>query len=106
MKFELFAAIVILGAFGLVGVGIFRSCSTENTTVLKDEAVRTVKELGFEPIGASCMNQDSNGDGYVSCTVTVVDENKKRSLMAVECGSNWSLKNDCRLTRGVMQNSL
>lgn len=104
---SLFATIVVAGAITIVSVGIFRSCSTQDTAELKTEAIKTVKELGFEPIGASCMNQDSDADDYISCTVTVIDENKKRSLMAIECAATkFTFKSGCRLQKGVLQNSL
>lgn len=69
----------------------------ENVERLEGTAKAYVQKLGYQPIGVSCMNRDSDDDGYVSCTVTV---NGLDAPLAVECASRWRLlTNGCKLQR-------
>ena len=64
----------------------------------REQDARTfVGKLGYGVLGASCTNMDSDGDGYVSCTVRVTG---KAEPLAVECASRWAwLKSGCRLQK-------
>lgn len=59
----------------------------------EDHARQWAKELGVEVQGVSCVNQDSDGDGYVSCTV----KRGNGELMAIECNPSMGLEGGCRI---------
>lgn len=70
----------------------------ENSGKLENTAREFVQKLGNEPIGASCMNRDSDHDGYVSCTVSIKGSTVP---LSVECASQWALLTQgCKLQRG------
>ena len=52
--------------------------------------------LGYRVIGVSCMDADSDGDGYVSCTARVEGQS---APVAIECASAYSWKSGCRMQR-------
>lgn len=87
MKKRLTGLLVVVA---LVGLG----CEHEQQTA-KEEAQRWATELGYTVRGASCANYDSDDDGYVSCTVVVVDGDTTRP-MAIECRSAYALGQGCR----------
>lgn len=68
---------------------------------VKDQAMSFARSLGMTPIGAQCMNYDSDQDGYVSCTVGLKDEHGTVSAMPIECAISLSLNNGCRMQKPV-----
>ena len=46
-------------------------CGTHDMTRVRDEAQQWLTEMGYQYYGYSCSNVDSDGDGYVSCTVNL-----------------------------------
>lgn len=85
------ATIVLCTVLGLGGC-------YEDSRSLESTAKAFVQQLGSEPVGASCMNMDSDNDSYVSCTVSI----KGAALpLAVECASRWKIvTSGCKLQRG------
>jgi hypothetical protein len=64
----------------------------------KAQARQFVGELGYaEIIGVSCSTHDSDGDGYISCSVRVKDADKVE-MLAIECagGLHGFYKSGCR----------
>lgn len=51
------------------------------------------KELGIEVKAVSCVKQDTDGDGYVSCTLKLDDAGTTKQ---VECAGAWNLNEGCR----------
>jgi hypothetical protein len=89
---RLIATAMLVAALGTAGC-------YENVERLEDTAKTYVQRLGYTPVGASCMNRDSDNDGYVSCTVTVKN---MVAPMAVECASRWRLLTQgCKLQRSA-----
>ncbi len=65
---------------------------------MKRQANSFVIGLGYELKENSepqCQDYDSDGDGYVSCTVAV----KGGNPMAIECKSDYALGSGCRMQR-------
>lgn len=90
---ELIIAVAIIGIFvTLVGFGITKCSSSRGTA--EDEARDYAQKMGMEIKGVSCMNRDTDGDGYVSCTLNVVEKDGKTSSVPIECASKWSYNND------------
>jgi prepilin-type N-terminal cleavage/methylation domain-containing protein len=104
---ELLIVVAIIGIIGVVVIGfIFRSCSGSQGTA-ESEARKYGTSLGLEVKGVSCTNRDTDGDGYVSCSISYTD-NGKISIMPVECASRWQINNSgCKAQNlGVMRNRM
>ena len=90
---ELLIVVAIIGIIVVLAGGfIFNSCSSSKGTA-EDEARKYGVSLGLEVKGVSCTNRDTDGDGYVSCSISYID-NGKISIMPVECASRWTVNND------------
>lgn len=68
----------------------------EDRSSLEAEARGFLHALGYQVVGVSCTDRDSDGDGYASCTATVRDSPEP---IAVECASRWSFTSGCRLQK-------
>lgn len=54
------------------------------------------KGLLIAKAGVACVSQDSNGDGYVSCTVL---DTAKGTAYPVECAGLFTFNSGCKLAR-------
>lgn len=103
---ELLIVVAIVGIIGAVVIGfIFHSCAGSQSTA-EDEARKYGTSLSLDVKGVSCTNRDTDGDGYVSCSISYTD-NGKLSIMPVECASRWTINNDgCKAQNlgGVIRN--
>lgn len=81
---------VLLIALGLLAVG----CNLKQEA--EEQAWAYVEELGEKDQVEAivCVNQDSDDDGYVSCTVKKKDGTKEKIECAAEYGP--SLNSGCR----------
>lgn len=58
-----------------------------------EEAARTwASDLGIELKGVSCAKMDSDGDGYVSCTV----RDGREQIHQIECTGLVTINSGCR----------
>lgn len=80
--------VLVLWVLAVVG------CDQQRDTA-KQEAMRWASELGYQVQGVSCANIDSDDDGYVSCTVAVVQGDTTRA-MPIECRGAFSVGHGCR----------
>lgn len=60
----------------------------------KPEARRWAAEMGYTVKGVSCAGRDSDGDGYVSCSI-----NTETEALAVEC--NYLFGDGCKLVNPI-----
>ena len=91
---ELMIVVSIVGVIVGGGAYIFRSCQS-NADTAEVEAQAYAKKLGLEVVGVSCTDQDSDNDGYVSCSVSH-RENGKLTIQPVECAKKWSTNSGCK----------
>lgn len=61
-------------------------------TKAQESAKIWAQELGMEYKSVVCNKQDTDGDGYVSCTF-MLEEDKRTQ---VECAGAWTLNEGCR----------
>lgn len=84
---EILAVIAILSivlalAFGVISTGCGRFNQAGQA---KDAMTAYTQELiGVPPKGVTCMQVDTDGDGYVSCTASYV-ENGETKTLAADC---------------------
>lgn len=100
---ELLIVIVILGIFlGICGA-IFVNCnSLVGSGKAEDFARQHVAALypTHEVVGLSCVTQDSDGDGYVSCTVTIREGEGAVEALALECSRfTFGGRSGCRIAQ-------
>ncbi len=79
--------------------GIFSLVSCGTGTSPEEHARDYAVKMGMKPIGVECMSYDTDGDGYVSCSIA---EEGKRPF-AVECSAWGSFNRGCRAQKGVQQ---
>jgi prepilin-type N-terminal cleavage/methylation domain-containing protein len=97
---ELIIVVVIVGiVVALAGNFLFKGCTSSSAEA--EEAARAyAQKLGLKVIGVSCTDQDSDGDGYVSCSISH-NENGKTAIQPVECAAKWSMNNGCKAPKMV-----
>lgn len=94
--------LIVLSIIGIVIAGIihgFQSCSSQSGSA-ETEARNYATQLGLSVKGVSCTDRDSDGDGYVSCSVSHV-ENGKLTIQPVECAIKWSTNSGCKAPKMV-----
>ena len=104
-RLELTIVLGTVGTVALIVLGfMFRSCASSRSTA-EGEARAYAKSMDLNIQGVSCMNRDTNGDGYVSCSLSVLEKNGVK-VIPIECATRWSFNNDgCKapvLPRGVL----
>ena len=86
----------IVIVFGLVIGNAVYSVLVGNGSV-RQEAAEWALEMGMQDPRVECVNFDTDGDGYVSCTVM-----SGGKLYALECAGQMSLFNSgCRVQKAV-----
>lgn len=81
VSFRQWLRIIGMAGFLLMLAGCFG-----DPEAAKASARQYAKDLGYEVAGVSCTGVDSDGDGYVSCTVRLKDPDPSgSSLLALEC---------------------
>ncbi len=98
--FTVIEAMVIIGIIAVLGLIVFQGFTScrDSRDKATDEANKFLAELGIKAHGVSCAQRDSDNDGYVSCTASV-EEGGKMKMMPIECASNWSWNDGCRLPK-------
>ena len=87
--------VVIAVVFGIILLGVGVKCTSGYTGLdqgaAQDNALQWAKTMGIENARATCVKMDSDGDGYISCTVMVNDQ-----PVAIECTGWLNINNGCR----------
>jgi prepilin-type N-terminal cleavage/methylation domain-containing protein len=91
---ELMIVVAIVGILvAILGGFAFRGCASSKGTA-EEEARAYAQSMGMKIEGVSCMNRDTDGDGYVSCSLSVVGQDGKKTIEPLECAARWSWNND------------
>lgn len=80
--------VMVIGA----GMGITKCASSQSTA--EEEARVYAQKMGMKIKGVSCMNRDTDSDGYVSCTLNVVDKDDRETSIPIECAARWTYNNE------------
>lgn len=91
---KIIGVMAVLVVLALVG-GMLTTVTGADQNAAKDNADKWAKELGAEVVGISCAKNDSDGDGYVSCTVRTKDNN----IQQIECAKLITFNTGCRLPK-------
>lgn len=95
--FTMSELLIIVGilAIAAIFVGNLATRCSDNGSTAEDEARKYAKSLGIDLKGVSCTERDSDGDGYVSCSISH-NENGKTEIMPVECAVKWGMNSGCK----------
>ena len=78
---------LVAGIFALtIGGNVIATASGWHKESASKNAVNYIREMQMDAKGFSCGNQDTDGDGYVSCSFNMNDG----SRVNLEC-AGWSL---------------
>lgn len=93
---EVFVGGVIMIVISVGGVSFLMNCSGLNKDTATKEATEWAKEVGIENANVSCVNSDTDSDGYISCTIAYKDDKGDLKVKAIECASKLSWNSGCR----------
>jgi len=111
-SFSVFPLFVIGGIViivGLVVVAGFSSCignvSGMNQTTAEQEARDYAGKMGLQVQGVDCARNDSDGDGYVSCSLSIKQPDGSLKLQPIECAVKISTNSGCRIPKMTTPNA-
>lgn len=103
---ELMIGIVAVCILGSIIVGGFAAAFNLNSSKAETDAVQFAQKMyRVKDAAASCTNADTDGDGYVSCTVTGDDGHGRLVEKYLECAKVFTFNSGCKTTRMVFQNT-
>lgn len=99
---------VLVGvAFLAVFVGAFAKCGADvsghTRIVAQTEANKWIASTKLNAT-ADCASIDSDGDGYVSCTIVITEEQGQKTIEALECAGSFTINSGCRVPKAVIRN--
>lgn len=90
-------AIVCGAVFVLLGACV--GCEFNLSERAADAARAHLDKLGFPYSGVACVARDTDGDGYVSCTIS----DAQHQMTALECvGTKWTFNAGCRVPKAQL----
>jgi len=101
--FTLIELMIVVGIVGVLGVlvlyGIRRYLASDSQASAEESARIWASKMGYELQGSPvCVERDTDGDGYVSCTLNVKGQAQP---MALDCAARWSGNSGCRIQKPV-----
>lgn len=93
---EILVFVIIIGCVGLGGMSLCSNLSGANKEEAVSQANIWVSEVGIKNAHVNCVNTDSDGDGYVSCTVSYKDNSGELKTKAIECTGKFTINSGCR----------
>jgi prepilin-type N-terminal cleavage/methylation domain-containing protein len=93
---EVFIAVTVLV---VVGAFLLRVTGAGGGESVEKEASAFAKNISPDA-KVTCVDIDSDGDGYVSCTVFPPEG---KPPVAIECASSYSPNNGCRIAQPVIK---
>ena len=95
-----FILIIFAFIFVVISVRVFSNVSDENSKKANDEARKFgVNMYGDALDGVSCVSADTDGDGYVTCSLAVKNKvSGDVTIVGVECAAayNFAGNSGCR----------
>jgi prepilin-type N-terminal cleavage/methylation domain-containing protein len=65
----------------------------QKSPITLEYAKKFAGELGDTIIKVDCVDRDTNGNGYVTCTIF----RKEKDPLSIECASRWSFNTGCKI---------
>lgn len=98
--------LIVVSIMGVLAVFVFAAALKMtgcNGNGAPEEARKWAEKMSLHPEGVECARQDTDGDGYVSCTISSKKSDGTMELTAVECASDWTMNSGCRLQMPVQR---
>jgi hypothetical protein len=97
---NLFCGLVTLASIGIFVLIVLRIVGTvaSGSKGVPEQARTWATSMGLDAIGASCAGMDTDGDGYVSCTVSSREPGGTVKLTPVECAVSY-MPDGCRIPK-------
>lgn len=73
---------------------VLAGCSSKSTA--EQEARQWAKEMGFDVHAVSCVHTDNDGDGYISCSLSVKQTDGSVEMLPIECAKAYTMNEGCR----------
>ncbi len=86
--------LVAVGSLMLVAFCVFAVVSRKDDGSAAQNAALFAADMGIKEPRINCVGWDSDGDGYVSCTLSSGDR-----IIALDCARSYSLNSGCRLQK-------
>jgi hypothetical protein len=83
---------VVVAVFLLMSVMIGSKCIDSESTATQEAENWARRMFPGKQAIVDCQGYDTDANGYVSCTISVDGR-----VQGIECASNWSLNNGCRI---------
>ena len=101
---ELMITVAVIGVIGFVVIGIaVRATGCGGGESAENSARAWAQQMGIEAQSVSCVNMDSDGDGYISCTIAQKANDGTVKPIAIECASLLSPNKGCRSPKAVVR---
>lgn len=96
---EALISILLLAIF--VGVLVMAATRLISNPDTDTEARAWAAKMGLEVRDISCTKLDTDGDGYVSCTISSkrMGGSGPVQLTAIECATRWSINEGCKMQK-------
>lgn len=94
---ELMITVAVIGAF-IVVIGLASGLATRgaNHNSAVEYAKQWAKDMSISPSGIDCTGVDSDGDGYVSCSVAEKHSDGTTEIHPIECAKWLTINSGCR----------
>lgn len=66
---------------------------------IKDAADKYAEEIGMQDAKTSCVDFDTDGDGYVSCSIATKRPDGTIQITPIECANPFGFRNGCRIPK-------
>lgn len=100
--FTVIELIIAIAIFGILFAIIAAGLSNSNSGQAEHDAKAFVQKMyGAPDAKASCMDRDTDANGYVSCTAVYPGANGQMNMVPLECAANFSLNSGCKMAMPV-----
>jgi len=101
-------AVVVIIALGVVVAVGGLSCSRGEDVKKQAEegAWAWAESMKLKPEAVSCVPQDSDGDGYIACSISVKKKDGEIKIYAIECAGGYTWNKGCRTPKPSVQSNV
>lgn len=93
--------LICIGIIVIIAGIIFSHTSKPAKADIQQEAAQYATELGIKYKAIVCVDMDTNSDGYISCTISTIDD----KLIGIECANPNALYSNSGCKPKALQNN-
>lgn len=95
---ELLLLIASMGVILVLLVSALRMLLAGHGSTVEEEAITWAHGMALDVKGVECTTVDTNNDGYVFCTLSIM-QGGKIEMVPVECAGKFNINNGCRMQK-------